>query len=299
MVVVLIWGANYTVSKFGILELSPEMFTFLRFSIVFPILLLGVWWKERTLHIDRQDIPRLVGTGMVGIAIYQTLFMASVKYTSATNCSLMISLSPIFTGILAVISGQEKFTWRVQTGSLLAFLGAAAVIGLGNREVTFYKPSIYGDLMGLIAAFFWGWYPVLAAPLVRKYSSLRVTAWSSGVGMVALGLFNLRQFASTTWHWHMLTWVSLLYSAIPVTVYGLVAWYYGVSKIGATKVMVYMYAIPLVAILVAAWALHETINVWQIIGALVILTGITIVKTDGRKKMAVCTPTVGKSERDF
>nr|WP_282201474.1 DMT family transporter [Collibacillus ludicampi] len=300
MGVVLVWGANYTVSKYGILELTPEMFTFLRFAIVFPLLLLAVLWKERSLAIERRDILRLVFTGLVGIAIYQTLFMTSVKYTSATHSSLMIALSPIFTGILAIIGGQEKFTWRVQAGSLISFLGAAAVIGLGDEGVSFYSRSFFGDMMGLLAAFFWGWYPVLAAPLVRKYSSLRVTAWSSVVGVLALLLMNIHQFSRTSWHWHVMTWASLFYSAILVTVYGLVAWYYGVSQIGPTKVMVYMYAIPLVAILVAAGVLHEAINSWQIIGALVILAGITIVKTEGKRNAAVSThPSMGRGRREL
>lgn len=281
------WGGNYTVGKFGMIELTPEMFTFLRFAIVFPVLLLGLWWKEHSLRIDRQDVPRLILVGLVGIAVYQTLFMTSIKYTSATNSSLLVALSPIFTGILTVLSGQEKFTWRVQIGSLVAFLGAAAVIGLGGNGVSFYPQQLYGDVMGLVAAFFWGWYPVLAAPLVRKYSSLRVTAWSSGVGVLFLALFSLGQIGEASWQWNLLTWGAVLYAAIPVTVYGLVAWYYGVSKIGPTKVMVYMYAIPLVAILVAAAALRESVNAWQMLGAVVILAGITIVKTKGRRKDAL------------
>ena len=46
--------------------------------------------------MERKDIPRLIIVSVVGIVLYQTLFMETVKYTSATNASLLISISPIF-----------------------------------------------------------------------------------------------------------------------------------------------------------------------------------------------------------
>ena len=45
--------------------------------------------------MERTDIPRLIIVSVVGIVLYQTLFMETVKYTSATNASLLISISPI------------------------------------------------------------------------------------------------------------------------------------------------------------------------------------------------------------
>ena len=45
--------------------------------------------------MERKDIPRLIIVSVVGIVLYQTLFMETVKYTSATNASLLISISPI------------------------------------------------------------------------------------------------------------------------------------------------------------------------------------------------------------
>ena len=53
---------------------------------------------ERSLRIERKDWLRLVAVGIVGTTMYQTMFMLSVKYTSATNASLLIAMSPILQG---------------------------------------------------------------------------------------------------------------------------------------------------------------------------------------------------------
>ena len=94
---------------------------------------------ERSLRIERKDWLRLVAVGIVGTTMYQTMFMLSVKYTSATNASLLIAMSPIFTGILAVLHKQERFSMKVQIGSIVAFIGAAFVLLTGHTGGATYE----------------------------------------------------------------------------------------------------------------------------------------------------------------
>ena len=107
--------------------------------------------------------------------MYQTMFMLSVKYT---NASLLIAMSPIFTGILAVHK-QERFSMKVQIGSIVAFIGAAFVLLTGHTGGATYEYAWLGNIIGLVAAIAWGWYPILAQPLITKYSAMRVTSWST------------------------------------------------------------------------------------------------------------------------
>ena len=114
--------------------------------------------------MERKDIPRLIIVSVVGIVLYQTLFMETVKYTSATNASLLISISPIFTTVFAIILKQEKFSSRKLIGSIIAFCGAALVLVAGNSLAS----SFYGNGIGLITSICWGLYPVLASPLIKN-----------------------------------------------------------------------------------------------------------------------------------
>lgn len=289
ILVIIFWGGNFTFSKWAMLQLSPELLTLYRFSIVFPVLLLGTYLMERSVHIHRKDWARLIFTGFVGIALYQTLFMSSIKYTSSMNASLINALAPIFTGFLAVLSGQERFTWRVQIGTILAFFGASIIILSGSQSTVSatYPNHLYGDLVGILAAFAFGAYPILVTPLLLHYSSMRITAWSSGIAVLFLLLLNFPVlFSGIPLDLSKLTWAGIIYAAIPVTVYGLVAWYYGVSKIGPTSVMVYMYALPFVSACISYFSLGERIYFEQIIGGIIILIGISIVKMKGGNKPA-------------
>ena len=157
--VALVWGANYTIGKYGVAFMSSIQFNSLRFLVASPVLLLITFLMERSLRIERKDWLRLVAVGIVGTTMYQTMFMLSVKYTSATNASLLIAMSPIFTGILAVLHKQERFSMKVQIGSIVAFIGAAFVLLTGHTGGATYEYAWLGNIIGLVAAIAWGWYP--------------------------------------------------------------------------------------------------------------------------------------------
>lgn len=276
--VVVIWGINYTVNKYGVSQLSPAVFNAVRFTVTAPILLALTCLIEHSVRIRKRDLWPLILVSIVGIALYQTLFSASVKYTSAINSSLLIAMSPIFSCIFSALVRQEPFLWKQQVGSLIAFLGAAIVLLSGHHTEDMYPHAVVGDILGFLASVSWGWYPVLTTPLLRQYSSLRITAWTSLMGAVFLIVLICVTGQRITFQLPVLTYVSLLYSILFVTMYGLVIWYQGVGKIGTTKVMLYMYLVPVVAAVFAASVNHEHIHFSQVVGGVLIVLGITYVK---------------------
>lgn len=275
--VVMIWGINYTIAKYGLVEFTAIEFTAIRMMVAAPLLLLLTFFIEKSLYVERKDIPRLIVVSFVGIVIYQTLFMETVKYTSATNASLLISISPIFTTLFAVFLKQEKFSSRKLIGSMIAFVGAALVLVAGHSLAS----SFYGNGIGMITSICWGLYPVLAGPLIKKYSALRVTAWSALVGAIPLLLLSGPHVFVMPFHITKgMTLFALLYSIFFVTVFGLVMWYIGVQKIGASHTMVYMYITPIVAVLFAAIWANESISLQQMIGGIIIFFGLWFVKLE-------------------
>ncbi|WP_369903447.1 DMT family transporter [Bacillus manliponensis] len=289
--VVIIWGTNYTIGKYGIVELSVIDFTAIRVAVAAPLLLLLTFYIEKSLQIDKRDIFRLIVVSIVGITLYQTLFMETIKYTSATNASLLISISPIFTAVFVILLKQETFSVRKGVGSLFACIGAALVLLSG----TSLSNSLYGNVIGLVTSICWGIYPVLAAPLMKKYSALRVTAWSTAIAAVPLIIMSGPYILQVPFLIEQSsTWFSLVYSIFFVTVYGLVVWYIGVQKIGASHTMVYMYVTPFVAVVFAAMWAKEHVSLQQLIGGLIIFLGLWFVKSEKKTKNLIVSQNISK-----
>ncbi|AFM41011.1 DMT(drug/metabolite transporter) superfamily permease [Desulfosporosinus acidiphilus SJ4] len=279
--VVLVWGANYVVGKWGMAGFDPLSFTVLRFVGASPLLLLLLYALERDIRVELKDCWSLALIGLVGVTIYQTLFMAAVKYATATNASLMLAVSPVFTALFAWMAGQERLGSKGQRGSALSLLGVVFVLLFGTNKLALGWDVLRGDLIALLASCIWGLYPVLAKRMLCKYSALKTITFSSLFGTIFLLVVGLKGVTALSWSSIPYSaWGSVLFSTLLVTVYGLVVWYYAISRIGVNRVMAYMYAVPAVAVIMAAIILREQIHILQIVGAGIIFWGIRLIRKD-------------------
>ncbi|GAA1425560.1 hypothetical protein GCM10009601_32770 [Streptomyces thermospinosisporus] len=184
--------------------------------------------------------------------------------TSGTGCgpstpaaaAVLIALSPFFTALFARLAGERAAlsAARAAAAGTVAFAGVVLVV-LGRESGTSVPEATQwqGHLMALLAAALWGWYPVVTRPLLRHHSPLRVTAWTSAAGTAVL--LPLAAVSGFTVHGTVsrpLSWASLAYSVLLVTVAGPVLWYRAVGQAGSAAVMLWMVAVPVAAALFAA-----------------------------------------------
>jgi drug/metabolite transporter (DMT)-like permease len=236
---------------------------------------------EKNLRIQLKDCWELAMLGLIGITIYQTLFMASVKYATATNSSLMLAISPVFTAIFAWLAGQERLGPKGRWGSALSLLGVVFVLLFGTNKLALGWDVMRGDLIGILASSVWGLYPVLAKRMLRKYSALKTMTYASLFGTIFFLVIGLNGVLALTWsEIPFAAWGSMLYSIVLVTAFALVVWYHAISRIGANRVMAHMYAVPAVAVITAAILLREQVHLMQGVGAVVIFLGISMIRKD-------------------
>jgi len=236
---------------------------------------------EKNIRIQIRDCFELAILGLVGVTIYQTLFMAAVKYATATNASLMLAVSPVFAAIFAWLAGQEQLTARGRRGSAISFLGVVFVLLFGTNKLAVGWDVLRGDLIGILASCVWGLYPVLAKRMLSKYSALKTTTYSSLFGMIFLLAVGSKGVQALSWsEIPLLAWGSMFFSIVLVTAFGLVVWYHAISRVGANRVMAYMYAVPAVAVITAAIILREQLHLMQAVGAAVIFWGISMIRKD-------------------
>ena len=279
--VILVWGANYVVGKWGMAGFDPLSFTVIRFVGATPLLFILLYALEKNLHIELKDCYELALIGLVGVAIYQTVFMSAVKYATATNASLMLAVSPVFTAIFAWLAGQERLGSRGRLGSALSLLGVAFVLLFGTNKLAVGWDVLSGDLIGLLASSIWGLYPVLAKRMLRKYSALKTITYSSLFGTLFLLVVGSKGVLALSWSEIPLSaWGSMGFSIVFVTAFGLVVWYHAISRVGVNRIMAYMYVIPAVAVITAAIILREQIHLMQVVGAVVIFWGISLIRKD-------------------
>lgn len=277
--VVAVWGFGYVAFKVGQREMPTGLFNLLRYVVAAPLLWAFLLRSGEDWRLPRRDWPRAAATGLIGVLVYSMVFSSAAKLTTAANTSLLLALSPVWGVLMQWAGGKGAPSFRFALGSLIAFGGAAVVIGFGATRLSLGTESMWGNLLALGASVIWAWYGVVAQPLVKSHSGTKVQAW---INLIALVGFLIYQGpAALAFDWRAVTpgaWLSLLYVACLVTVFAHIVWYNAISRVGPDRVMLSMYLVPALAAGSGALFLGQPFGLMQLLGAVVALAGVAMVR---------------------
>ena len=279
LALILFWGANFSVVKSALRDVSPLAFTTLRFLLASAVLWVFLAVGRDRVRINRLHWLAVIGLGLIGTTIYQTLFIFGIDWTLAGNASLMLATTPVFTTLLSLLFRQERNSAAVAVGVGLSVLGIALVVLGGSAGVGFSAATLTGDIAVLVAAAAWAVYTVGSVPLVHRYGVVPVTAATMWVGTLGLVMVSLPALLAQDWAAVRPTsWLAVLYSGAFAIATAYFLWYYCVREIGSTRTAVYTNFTPVVALLVAWPALGEVPTALQAAGAGGIIVGSILVR---------------------
>ena len=278
-VMVLVWGVNFAVVKRALVAFDPLAFNALRFAIASVFVYAVLRARGLDLLPERKDVPRLIVLGLLGNVLYQGCFIIGLSLTRAGTASLVLALTPVLTALFSTLTGHERPGARTWGGAVLSIVGIGLVTGSGLRVEG--REALIGDLILLVACVAWAAYTVGAGPIVRRYGSIRTTAWTMWVGTVGLWILGGPTVARQRWTglgWE--AWGGLFFSALFAIGLAYLIWYRGVEKIGNTRTAIFSNLTPVVAMLAAAVLLGETPSALALLGAATTLTGVAVVRSD-------------------
>ena len=277
LLVVLIWGTNFSVVKVALEHIPPLAFVALRFAIAGIVLGFILWRREGMLLPPRQSWVRLVLLGIIGNTLYQVLFVLSLAYTTAANSSLLIAATPALVALFGAALGIERLTRAITGGVALALAGAALVVVARGVEVS--SATFTGDMLALAAALCWAFYTLGVRTLGAGVSPLSITTLTTMIGLPGLLLVGGPELVRVDWYAiDALGWVGIAYSSLLAIVLAYLLWNTSVRKVGSNRTAIFGCAIPLVATLVAWPVLGEQPVLLQGIGALLIIGGVLLTR---------------------
>ena len=299
VLMVLIWGANYSAMKRAFGEVPEQSFNAVRLLIASTIFLSVIAWARRrarqpgmalspVLHTPSPLTPRdrwdLLWLGFVGHFIYQFCFVGGVAATSVSNAALIIGATPAVVAILSALIGRERIGALHWFGAAVSLAGIYLVIG---HDVSFGGATIRGDVQIIISVTCWAVYTLGAGRLIVRHSPLYVTGISMAIGGVPYAIVMMPHVLAVPWMrvsaW---TWITLVLSALLALCVAYVIWYTAVQRIGAARTAIYSNVVPLVAMAFAALWLHEALTLPKLLGAAAVLSGVFLTRF-GRKATAV------------
>lgn len=285
LLMVVIWGSNFSVIKYALREFPETTFNALRLllaSAVFLAAIVAVQARARAGRrppeppLGRREWVVVTCLGLLGTALYQFLFLAGVARTSVANASLIFGCTPVTVAIMASIAGHDRLSPLRWLGVGLSFAGIYALVGY---RAEWSVGTLAGDALVFGAMLCWSLYSVLAQPLLRTHSPLVITGWAMITGTIVYTVVALGPMARTDWAAISLaSWLAMAASSLLALALAYMIWYTAVQRIGSARTAIYSNLTPIVAMIVAALWLGEQISRVQMVGAALILSGIAITR---------------------
>jgi len=277
LVLILVWGANFSVQKAIFQALSPGGFLFVRYLImpVAATLLLCFRFGTRWPRLSRADALALLRLGLVGHLLHVGLVTYGIHWSTAFSSSLILACGPVFTLLILHWHGHEALTRGSVAGVAVACAGV--VVFLSDKLFGGHWQASAGDLVLLVAASFFSYYTVAAKPLIERLGGVTVMTYAVLFGSLPVVVLSLPAGLAVWWsEVSLAVWAGTFYSVIVSAFLGWLVWGWvnAVRGVGPTAPL--MYLMPPVAGLVAWGLTGERYSAAKIAGAAITLAGVAL-----------------------
>ena len=246
------------------------------YRFVFAYFLLLIFTCKKILANNPKDEILFLICGMCAGSIYFVAENYALKYTTAGNVSLLVSISPIFTTVLMAVIYRIMPRINVITGSIVAFIGVGCIIFSSGEG---FEINPVGDLIALSASLSWAIYTIVVKRLTPIYTSLFITRKLFLYGVItALPLLiiqheplNLRLLFDFSQPEYFL---NLLFLGLFCSAIAYILWNETMRILGAVKANNYLYVQPIVTMIAGYLILDERIYILSYIGCALIIGGI-------------------------
>jgi drug/metabolite transporter (DMT)-like permease len=292
VLMVLVWGLNYSVLKRAFQELEPAVFNTLRLtlsSLVFYAAIRAARRRARRTPsvssifytpqlLTRRDRLDLLWLGVVGHGLYQWCFGEGLARTSASSAALIIGSTPVLVAFASVALGRERLGRMHWFGAALSLVGIYFVVGRGAPAG---EDTLAGDALVLIAAACWAAYTIGGTRVMARHSPLYVTGITMACGTVPYALASVPYFFNRSTPWAAVSpiaWLLVIPAGLLALCFAHLVWYAAVQRLGAARTSIYANAIPLAAMFMAAVWLGETISGRTMIGTAAVIGGVVLTR---------------------
>jgi len=270
-----LWALNLTMTRYILTHgFLPLAYATVRYGLAALVFLTVTLIAERSLAIERRDVPVVLGAA-AAVWLNQIGFVYALRHTEASVIGLVLGATPIFAALFGLALGTEHVTRRFWFGAAVSFAGVGFVaLGAGGE----ISGDLGGILFGILTAATWAVYSVLVAPLMGRYSASRISALVLGLAWIGIALTGIEQTRSQDYALGWQVWALLVAATFGPLVLTNLMWYRVLYRIGPARATLATNIQPFVAAVFAVVLLSETMTAIQVVGGLCIAAGILLAR---------------------
>ncbi|MGY1892020.1 hypothetical protein A1354_03095 [Pseudomonas asplenii] len=274
LLAIFIWAGNTVINKLAVGAIFPAEIGFYRWLLA-GLLFTPFMLKAVIAHWPqiRPNLGKIFILGVLGMAVYQSLAYFAATLTTATNMGIILSLMPLMSLAMAIISLGQRLTAGALVGAVLSFAGVLVVVSSGSLGALLQHGVNMGDAMMLIATLAYAIYSTLLKkwqlrlpPLVLLYLQVLVAI------VVLFPLYSASPKTGLT----LQNIPLVLYACLLASMLAPLAWMQAVQRLGPSRTTLFFNLLPLITALIAAVVLKEQLAMYHLVGGLLTLGGVIL-----------------------
>lgn len=275
----LIFGINIIVNRdLSGCGISPlALFTFRSLGAGALFWILSAFYPSE--RVEKKDYPKIFLAAILGFFICQLTFLYGISHITPMDCSIVTSLSPIYTMFIAAVAIKEPITWKKGLGVVISlagfiFLILNSVSGSSGAQST--QPV--GIVLMIFNSLSFSLYLGIFKPLISRYSVVTFMKWIFLFTTLMSLPFTAKEIATfdylsltSSYIWELVFLILcatfITYFLIPVAQ----------KNIRPTLISMYSYVQPIMAIVISICVGMDTLTWQKVLAAITVFGGVIIV----------------------
>lgn len=277
IILCLIWGSTWIFIKIGLADLPPITFSAARFGLAVLVLAPLIKILGFRMPTGRREWKLMALTGFLQFSINYSAVFWSEQYIESGLAAVLQSMITVFGLLLAwIFLPAEKITKRKIVGVALGIVGVAVIF------VDQLRVENWMAFAGCVA--------IVVGAYAAAQSSILVKAKGVGLhpaslvfsqmicGLPAIIIYALLREGNPLKHnWSWTAIICVAYLTIAGTIAAFWLYYWLLSRIESTKAMMISLVTPLLAVVIGAVVLGETLPPQTYFGGLLIIASIGLI----------------------
>jgi drug/metabolite transporter (DMT)-like permease len=294
-IVCVVWGTTYLGIRIAIETIPPLSLTAIRFVLAGLVMIAIARLRGEVIPGDRQVLGTLFLVGFLMVGVGNLAVVWAEQWVPSGLAALFVATAPFWMAILeAFRKGGERLDIRGIVGMLLGFIGVALLVTPGGAGESWEIGFIAGAIAIQIGSLGWqygsliGKYKLKNVPLLAS-AGLQMLFGGLIVGIVAIAIGEPARFAVNPRTLGALIYLTLFGSIVAYSAY-----VYALAHLRTTKVSMYAYINPVVAVFLGWLILSEDLTWISLVAMCIILGGVALVQMSKRPAPAEAAAVVAE-----
>jgi len=279
------WGGNTVAGRLAVGEISPMVLVFMRWTIVFAILLS---FRQTDLKNASEQLKGrwlwAFAMGAIGISIFNALFYVAAKSTTAMNLGLIQCAMPMFILLGVRLIYKTKLTLSQIFGTCVAISGVTVLISKGDLSFLIALKINSGDWIMLLACLLYAGYSIGLKHRPKLDYLTMMMVFSGAAWLISIPLVLLEiSLGIDLWPSTQLAWLVIIFVSLAPSLLSQVLFMRGVDLIGPDRAGVYSNLVPIFSAGLGIIILNEAIYWYHILSLLIVISGLTIISKSNQK----------------